>query len=172
MQSRRCCLLASAVVLFCVHGAQAFYIDGVTAGGDNAFRWDAAPRTFSGEERSLDGGLRYNVQGGSLAAFHSLITWFGPPPSVPAFAQAITDSFNAWTVVDPHINVPGQFSFVLDSSTPVGTGSVVGAEIDLLVGNTGQGSGVTGAISLVGSQNTSVTLTSGTTGVREAKVIE
>jgi len=38
--------------------------DGLSGG----FRWDAAPRTMNGLERSLNGGLRYSVQGGSFQA--------------------------------------------------------------------------------------------------------
>src|SRR5262245_48669469 len=51
-------------------------------------RWDAAPRTIniSGTnfERSLDGGLRYSLQGGSFQAYRDLFTW-NVVPSVPNF---------------------------------------------------------------------------------------
>ena len=38
-------------------------------------RWDAAPRYVNGEERSLDGGLRYSIGGGSYEAFRDEFLW-------------------------------------------------------------------------------------------------
>src|SRR5688572_3368041 len=67
------------------------------AGGD---RWDAAPRTFFGFERSLNGGLRYSVQGGSYEAFRNLFTW-QTLPTVAEFTTAVQQAFGAWTAVDP-----------------------------------------------------------------------
>ena len=46
------------------------------AGG---FRWDVAPRTINGNERSLDGGLRYSLQGGSYQAYRDLFSWSAVP---------------------------------------------------------------------------------------------
>ena len=103
------------------------------AGG---FRWDAAPRSVGGFERSLSGGLRYSVQGGSFQAYRDLFTW-NVVPSVPVFQQTIQEAFNAWTVMDPASGLGSNLSFVPDLATPVvGTGSgginTAGAEIDLL----------------------------------------
>jgi PEP-CTERM motif len=147
-----------------------FNFTGATLGGGS--RWDAAPRTINGTERSLDGGLRYSVQGGSYQAFRDLFTW-NVVPSLVAFQQAISDAFNAWASIDPVSGLTSSLSFVADFGTAVvgsntGNGglSVLGAEIDLFgsndagfwnVGNTGtQGETRFGAI------GSTVTLTSGT----------
>lgn len=100
-------------------------------------RWDAAPRTINGNERSLDGGLRYSLQGGSYEAYRDLFSWQGDPPSVPEFQNAVEGAFNAWTVVDPISGLGTELSFITDfGTTVVGTGSgyvnTDGAEIDLL----------------------------------------
>ncbi|NEO39337.1 MAG: hypothetical protein F6J90_24575 [Moorea sp. SIOASIH] len=50
-----------------------FNRSGSTLGGGS--RWDAAPRTIQGQDRSLDGGLGYSLQGGSYQAFRDLFTW-------------------------------------------------------------------------------------------------
>ena len=84
-----------------------FNRSGSTLGGGS--RWDAAPRTIQGQnrsldgglryspqegqERSLDGGLRYSVQGGSYEAFRDLFTW-DIVPSVNEFQNAIEAAFN------------------------------------------------------------------------------
>ncbi|AOY82175.1 hypothetical protein BJP36_21975 [Moorena producens JHB] len=111
-----------------------FNRSGNTLGGGS--RWDAAPRTIQGQDRSLDGGLRYSLQGGSYQAFRDLFTW-DILPSVNEFQNAIETAFNAWTVVDPVSGLGTDLSFVADLETPVvgtGRGGVnrYGAEIDLL----------------------------------------
>ncbi|NEO69061.1 hypothetical protein [Moorena sp. SIO3H5] len=111
-----------------------FNRSGNTLGGGS--RWDAAPRTIQGQDRSLDGGLRYSLQGGSYEAFRDLFTW-DIVPSVNEFQNAIEGAFNAWTVVDPVSGLGTDLSFVADLETPVvgtGRGGVnrYGAEIDLL----------------------------------------
>ncbi|NEO94144.1 hypothetical protein [Moorena sp. SIO3I6] len=111
-----------------------FNRSGSTLGGGS--RWDAAPRTIQGQNRSLDGGLRYSLQGGSYQAYRDLFTW-DILPSVNEFQNAIEAAFNAWTVVDPVSGLGTDLSFVADLETPVvgtGRGGVnrYGAEIDLL----------------------------------------
>src|SRR5262245_94060 len=64
-------------------------------------RWDSVPRTIGGLERSLDGGLRYSLQGGSFQAYRDQFTWSGSAPSVASFQQAVEKAFGAWTVPDP-----------------------------------------------------------------------
>lgn len=108
-------------------------------GLDYGSRWDMAPRTINGLERSLDGGLRYSVQGGSYQAFRDMFIWQGGiAPSVSAFQTVVENAFNAWTVVDPVSGLGTRLSFTPDFATPVAgpssTGYVntAGAEIDLL----------------------------------------
>jgi hypothetical protein len=104
------------------------------------YRWDAAPRTIGGNERSLDGGLRYSVSGGSLDAFRDQFSWTTVPTSA-AFAAAVQGAFNAWTVVDPVSGFGSSLSFVYEANTTVvgvaGGGGVNtnGAEIDLIATN-------------------------------------
>jgi hypothetical protein len=103
------------------------------AGG---FRWDAAPRNVGANERSLSGGLRYSVQGGSYQAYRDLFTW-SALPSVADFQLAVEQAFGAWTIVDPATGLGTALNFVADFGTPVvgtGTGGINtnGAEIDLL----------------------------------------
>jgi hypothetical protein len=124
-------------------------------------------------ERSLDGGLRYSLQGGSYEAYRDTFSWSGGAPAVAQFQSAVEQAFAAWTVVDPFSGLSTTLSFTLDLGTPVvGTGAgginTNGAEIDLL--------GVTDAnfwnIGDAGLQGESffnavagpITLTSGTAG--------
>jgi hypothetical protein len=113
---------------------------GVLLGGNGlagGYRWDAAPRTVNDNERSLDGGLRYSLQGGSFEAYRDLLHW-SQLPSVEDFQLAFEQAFAAWTSVDPATGLHTNVSFVPDLSTPV-VGSndfnghdSDGAEIDLL----------------------------------------
>lgn len=81
-------------------------------------RWDAAPRTnTSGNERSLNGGLRYSVQGGSFLNLHGAFDWKSPAPSVASFQSAVEDAFAAWTVTDPASGLGTTLSFVSDLAT-------------------------------------------------------
>lgn len=106
-------------------------------------RWDAAPRIIAGRERSLAGGLRFSVAGGSYEAFRDQFAWAGTKPSVDSFQTAIEDAFHAWTVDDPATGLSTSLSFVPDFATPVvgtstfGGVNVAGAEIDLLAKNVG-----------------------------------
>jgi len=141
-----------------------FGTDGNLGGG---FRWDAAPKTVNGIERSLDGGLRYSLQGGSYQAYRDLFSW-NSVPSVPDFTVAIQQAFAAWTVVDPATNLSSSLSFVADFATPVvGTSgfgglniNMNGAEIDLfgVAARDSRTRGVAGFSFVPGN----VTLTSGT----------
>jgi hypothetical protein len=112
------------------------------AGG---IRWDAAPRTINGNERSLDGGLRYSLQGGSYQAFRDLLNW-NTVPSVADFQLAVEQAFSAWTTVDPDSGLHTDVTFVADLETAVvGSGAIDGhnangAEIDLLALNGGSAS--------------------------------
>jgi hypothetical protein len=104
-------------------------------------RWDTTPRTLGGVERSLNGGLRYSLQGGSYQAYRDLLSWSGTPPSVTSFQQAITEAFGFWTAVDPQTGLGTSLSFLPDLTTPVSTvvsGNVrLGAEIDLFTSTDG-----------------------------------
>src|SRR5262245_2084887 len=141
-----------------------------TIGGGS--RWDAAPRNVAGVgERSLDGGLRYALQGGSFQAYRDLFTW-NVLPSVADFQAAVQQAFIAWTVTDPVSLFTTQINFMYDPNTAVvgtaagGGVNVQGAEIDLL-GSTSANSWGVGSTGTQGETffNTvaaTVTLTSGT----------
>lgn len=148
--------------------AEAFFINGVSGDLSGGRRWDAVPRSFSAPgvgpiERSLDGGLRWNVQGGSIQSYRDLFSWRDSVPSVADFSNTLDAAFDTWTVLDPNINTVGQFSFVFDPLTAAVSSATAGAEIDLLAGNTGQGAGVTGGITFISVTQDILTLTSGTT---------
>jgi hypothetical protein len=150
-----------------LHAAGVYGNSGLAGG----YRWDAASRTIGGVERSLNGGLRYSLQGGSFQAYRDLFTWQSVP-TVPQFQQVVQDAFNAWTVTDPATGLGSNLSFVADLSTPVvGTGAgginTAGAEIDLLA-TTDANSWNPGSSGLQGETyfnavGGNVTLTSGTT---------
>lgn len=145
-----------------------FGTSGSLAGG---FRWDAAPRTLGGQERSLAGGLRYSLQGGSYQSYRDQFTWSGAPPTVTAFQGAIDKAFNAWTQHDPVSGLTTAVRFTADLSTPTSTAIVggvrMGAEIDLLAATSGSswGFGDNGlrAEAFFNAVGSGVTLTSGTT---------
>jgi len=127
-------------------------------------RWDAAPRVISGNERSLDGGLRYAVEGGTYQAYRDRFAWTSVP-SVSSFEQAVNQSFNAWTTVDPVSGFGTSLRFKSNNSTAivrgVGFGSlnINGAEIDLLASDAGVGG--LGGLTSVAYFGTPVMLTSG-----------
>ena len=150
---------------------------GNTIGGGS--RWDAASRTINGNERSLQDGLRYSLQGGSYQAYRDLFTW-DTVPSVSAFQQAIEDSFNAWTVNDPVSGLGTDLMFVPDLSTSVvgtGAGGVNpnGAEIDLLAATDATlwdvGDNGTRGETFFNDVGETVTLTSGTTDYAGSRAI-
>ena len=134
-------------------------------------RWNAAPTTFVENavsyERSLVGGLRYSLEGGSYTAYRDMFAW-STVPSPVNFEAAVTNAFSKWVVIDPVSNFGTQLSFVEDFATPVDPGSAnsinFGAEIDLFAGMTSLG-GLSGEASFLSNIVAGgLTLTSGTTG--------
>ena len=128
----------AALFLFMFFGAARVEAGGIygNVGLFQGFRWDADPRMVGGNERSLDGGLRYAMQGRTYEGFRDLFTWVSTP-TVGDFQQAVEDAFSAWESVDPVTGLLTALSFVHDPGTAVvgtGTGGVNdnGAEIDLL----------------------------------------
>ena len=147
-----------------------------------ACRWDAAPFVaYPYGERSLDGGLRYSLQGGSWQAFRDLFHWT-VVPSVADFEDAIETAFAAWTVVDPATGLGTSIAFVADLATPVFVTppdvpvSAFGAEIDLLASPDGvawdPGSPLLRAeTNLAAPYLDGVTLTSGVEGYPSARIL-
>lgn len=137
-------------------------------------RWDAAPRTYQGHERSLNGGLRYSVQGGSFEAYRDLIPWFGAPPSVESFEEAIAQAFASWESTDPVTGLRTDLRFVADLATPVAgsgnfdEGNPAGAEIDLLALDGGFNGG---ARAFVEIDDSPVALTSGVANYAGSRAI-
>lgn len=134
--------VVSTVLTVSSRGSNATVIFG-NSGLVGGSRWDVAPRYVSGNERSLDGGLRYSLQGGSYEAFRDLLSWQGAAPDVADFQAAVEAAFEAWTVYDPASGLRSDLEFVPDLGTPVvgpgagGTVNIAGAEIDLLATDDG-----------------------------------
>jgi hypothetical protein len=132
------------------------------AGGS---RWDAAARTVGANERSLNGGLRYSLQGGSFLAYRDLFQW-DAVPTVAAFQTAVEQAFAAWESTDPVTGLTTDVRFVPDLATAVvgpgafGGVNANGAEIDLLAFNAGDAG--TRAVTFFDAVGSTVTLTSGT----------
>ncbi|MEZ6061268.1 MAG: PEP-CTERM sorting domain-containing protein [Planctomycetaceae bacterium] len=166
-------MVALAAILFsCSRTAVA----GVTFGyefGSPQWRWDNASLVHLGTpdgdiERSLAGGLRYSIEGGSFSSYYSLFSWDVAPTEVE-FEQAVTNAFSHWTSVDPVSGFGTSISFVQDFGTAVNSGTSSGAfenlrlgsEIDLFANSElGAGSGFA-QVSALGTQ---VELTSGVSG--------
>ena len=93
-------------------------------------------RVIGGNERSLDGGLRDSLQGGSYAAFRDLIPWVGTPPIAAEFQQGVEQAFAAWESTDRVTGLGTSLHFVPDFATAVaGSGNYEdlnpnGAEIE------------------------------------------
>jgi len=160
------CTPASAGVIFGSNG---------NLGG--GWRWDAAPRTLVGNERSLDGGLRFSMQGGSYEAYRDRFSW-SVLPSVADFATAVDQAFGAWTAIDPATGLGTSIYFVNDTANTavIGSGAFSGtdfngAEIDLFGENAGD-AGVRAVTGISATTNTPVTLTSGTTGYGAAGALQ
>jgi len=155
------CTFAALILLLATAGsASAFGVFGMSTlfGGT---RWDAAPRTVGGFERSLDGGLRYSLDGGSYEAFRDKLHWAGTIPSVQDFQLTVESAFNNWTVVDPVSGYGTPLYFVYDPNFLATDDRATGAEIDILARDFG-GGGLRGNVSY-SNTFTTLTLTSGTT---------
>lgn len=146
-----------------VSAAVVFSTDGDLGGG---YRWDAASRTYIGNERSLDGGLRYSMQGGSLEAFRDLFSW-DVVPTDEQFSAAIDQAFGAWMAIDPATGLGTDLFFINDTANTTVAGSsgfgginTNGAEIDLFGTDAGD-SGRRG-VAQFSAVSGNVTLTSGT----------
>lgn len=176
--ARRILLLALVALWLCMFAsfeAAAFRLIG---SGGRWLRWDAAHRTVAGEERSLDGGLRYSIEGGSYQALRDQLTWVGGNvPTVEAFESAVRRAFESWTLVDPATGLPASFHFVEDFGTlaiddpgnprrPDGfVGLNRGAEIDLFAETPHAGSQYGASVVLfVDSEMDDLVLSSGTEG--------
>lgn len=135
------------------------------------WRWDAAPRTISStvgmvtemRERSLDGGLRYSLEGGSYQAFRDMFSWQGSTPSTAEFTAAVERAFDVWTASDPVSGLGTSISFTPDLNTPVDFATHgnlrLGAEIDVFAADD-IGSGTAGRAD-VSALGLTVELTSG-----------
>ncbi len=134
-------ILSLGIALSATSASFAFGIFGNT-GLSGGFRWDSTARTMQGVERSLQGGLRYSVQGGSYQAYRDTFSWSGVAPTVAAFQSAVQSAFNDWTVVDPVSGLGTTISFTEDLGTATSTqligGVRMGAEIDLMGATSGQ----------------------------------
>jgi hypothetical protein len=128
--------VAAIGLALCVGSARGGDIFG-HVGLSGGSRWDAAPRLIGANERSLNGGLRYSLDGGSFQAYRDLFQW-NVVPSVADFTTAVQQAFAAWTSVDPATNLGTALAFTPDLGTAVvgnagfGGVNVNGAEIDLL----------------------------------------
>lgn len=163
------------VILLWVAPAAAFRVIGSSSSG--WVRWDAAPRFIGGEERSLEGGLRYSIETGSYADLRDQFLWVPFAPTTEDFAAAIGRAFEHWTLVDPETGLPGAVYFVEDLATPAVDaagirglpGSFIGvnpgAEIDLFaeIPHAGPQFGAS-VIFFMDAVESDLTLTSGTTG--------
>ena len=120
-------------------------------------RWDSVDRNDGvGTNRSLVGGLAYNFEGGTLAAFKAEFT-FALGVTQAQFDAAVTASLNAWSsnsaVTFTKVNTAVTLDPVVAGGNEVG-----GAEIDIF-GNTLAGAtlGTTGIVGV----NSNVRLTNG-----------
>ena len=120
-------IVATVIAVWLSSGANPVPAGTIFNFSDNALgggsRWDAAPRMANlggtNFERSLNGGLRYSLQGGSFQAFRDRFTWQAGQPTVAAFQMAVQQAFDAWTVPDPATGLTSQLAFVADVGTPV-----------------------------------------------------
>lgn len=168
--------ICAVVALLCMssapfaHAFGLFDTEDLTGGA----RWDAASRTYDGYERSLDGGIRFSLQGGSYEAFRDMFSW-NTVPTVRKFKIAVREAFSVWTMRDPITGLPTQVRFVEDLGTRVdkrvtnGGTVALGAEIDLFAAKKTD-YWRSGSTAIKGYTNTrtrnafgDITLTSGTT---------
>ena len=143
MSNRLIVAVGSVLVLAATLGQAYAGVVFSNVGLSGGVRWDAAPRMIGTNERSLDGGLRYSLEGGTFEAYRDLFQW-STLPSVPEFQTAVEQAFNAWTAVDPISGLHTDLTFIADFATAViGTGTftgfdINGAEIDLLAADSGE----------------------------------
>ena len=167
-------LMVLLAVCCSTNDALAFRVTDVTESlGLGILRWNADPHFVDGVERSLDGGLRYSIEGGSYEAFRDKFVWADPAPTVAEFQATVEQAFADWEALDPATGLGTDLYFVPDFDTPidiVDTSSFAGlsdyarlnpgAEIDITswanLGSSGN------AASFGDPQSNSVTLTSGT----------
>ena len=92
-----------------------------------------------GTDRSLVGGISWNVAGGSMAAYKSQFVWAGATPTDAQFQNTIEQAFSFWTSVDPNplLPVAAPFSFVYSPGVTATDDPMTGAEIDLLAADLG-----------------------------------
>jgi hypothetical protein len=157
----------AAVVMLCLPAGSCwgFGIFGNTDTNDRlrlGARWSVDPwdAPNSGLERSLQGGLRYSLSGGSYQAFRDSFAWSGSPPAVADFQGAIQNAFAAWTKTDPATGLFTTLSFVPDLGTAVDSRNQYGAEIDVLPNDYGD-SGLHAVTTLSWGSVHDFTLTSG-----------
>ena len=83
--------------------------DSAPVGMTGGLRWYVVTRMVGGVDRSLAGGISWNVGGGSLAAFKSQFVWAGAVPTDQQLQNTIEQAFSFWTSVDPNplLNVIG-----------------------------------------------------------------
>jgi hypothetical protein len=162
----------------CSDSAHAFRVFHLSELAPGISRWNAEPHFVDGVERSLDGGLRYSVSGGSYEAFRDQFQWKVPQPTVAEFQAAVEHAFSVWEAVDPATGLGTDLRFVPDFGTPVVAQPIPdptllptnlieyftlnpGAEIDLIAKDHGNGF-VGGSAEPFGDPNAStLTLTSG-----------
>jgi len=141
---------------------------------DGGLRWDADHYEYNGRERSLNNGLRYSMEGGSLTDFRDLFQWDVIPTELD-FGTRIELAFSAWESVDPVTGLSTSLNFIDDTATTqavgngFGTVNILGAEIDLLASNAGDSG--TRATSYFSASSHNVTLTSGTTNYSNSGAI-
>lgn len=167
-------LLSTIVIVATTKPAQSFAFFG-NDGLNGGRRWTASPYTHPTlGERSLEGGLRYSLEGGSYEAYRDQFNWT-TVPSVADFTQAISDAFGAWTAIDPVSGLGTSLSFVPDLATDVVSGAdfrqldPAGAEIDLLARNAGDPG--TRGVSIFRSITANADLTSGTANYANSSTI-
>jgi hypothetical protein len=169
-----------AIVLAGVSASASGYSFGIFAntGLQGGARWDAGSRQYAGFERSLEGGLRFSLQGGSYQAFRDQFTWAGGAPTLGIFQQSVDRAFEQWRRVDPTSGLGTTVSFTPDFGTPVDAtvqnGVRFGAEIDIMAATSastwGNGSAGLQGEAWFNAFFENVTLTSGTTNYAAAAI--
>ena len=113
-------LTLMAAVLVHANIASAFRVLDLTEDGMGISRWNAAHHTVDGVERSLDGGIRFSMTGGSYEAFSEEFNWKdGIIPTVAEFQTVVEDVFAEWEQVDPATGLGTDLRFVPDFGTEV-----------------------------------------------------